>query len=304
MGHIVKIARITIVFTLLIGLRAEGAETPETILIRQTLSADLSGHRRGDLDLTLSAYDEYLAAYDGNGSSDPRGWSIRHESRDALKASLEQDLQANRYETERTVPAIQVRGNVATATTIDSGRVIDRQNGTERTVYEKRLWTLFKREDRWRITAFVASLGDSAAPVRPSANDEVSAVLAREEEAREAGDSGDLLSLFAENFSGYDGKESLNPAAWKIIFSGTEEFEKHLVRRLPHVAYQVDRQLLSTQVGPQQREAIAVTRDKVQVTHERGESEHAVEQYVMWTLSKRDGDWKITNMLYNLGPSE
>ncbi len=304
MGFAVKVAHAVIAFALLISLRAEAAETPETILIRQTLSADLSGHRRGDLDLVLSAYDEYLAAYDGNGSSDPRGWSIRHEGREALRASIEQDLQANRYETVRTVPTIQVRGNVATATTIDSGRVVDRQTGAARTVYEKRLWTLFKREDNWRVTAFVTALGDSTARALLSENGEVSAVLAREEEAREAGDSGDLLSIFAENFSGYDGKESLNPAAWKIIFSGTEEFEKHLVRRLPHVAYQVDRQLLSTQVGPQQREAIAVTRDKVQVTHERGESEHALERYVLWTLSKRDGGWKITNMLYNLGPSE
>lgn len=304
MKSVVKMGRVAIAFSLLIGLCAEAAETPETILIRQTLSADLSGHRRGDLDLVLSAYDQYVAAYDGNGSADPRGWSIRYESRDALETSVEQDLQANRYETERTVPTIQVRGNVATATTIDSGQVVDRQSGAVRPIYEKRLWTLFKREDRWRITAFVASLGDAEARAQTSTNDEVGAVLEREEKAREAGDSGDLLSLFAENFSGYDGKESLDPAAWKLIFSGTEEFEKHLVRRLPHVAYQVERQLISAQVGPQQREAIAITRDMVEVTHERGESKHASERYVMWTLSKRDGGWKITNMLYNLGPSE
>ena len=282
----------------------EAAETPETILIRQTLNADLAGHRRGDLDLVLSAYDENVATYDARNSKDPRAWHIRHEGRSALANSVEQDLQAHRYETERTVPSIQVRGNVATATTIDSGQVVNRQSGASERYYEERLWTLLKREDRWLVTGFVASLGQDKSPAQSVVNDEISAVLAREEEAREAGDRDGLLALFTEHFSGYDGKESLEPTAWKIIFSGSEEFEKHLLRRLSHVTYQVEREVLSAHIGPDQREALAITHDTVKTRHARGETEHRLERYVMWTLSKRDGDWKITNMLYNLGQAE
>lgn len=182
--------------------------------------------------------------------------------------------------------------------------MINRQNGESKPLYEERLWTLLKREDRWLVTAFVANLGDNPSSSETSTNPDIQALLDREEKAREAGDQGDLLSLYTEYFSGYDGLDSLDPGSWKIIFSGAEEFEKHLARRLPHVTYHIDRQLLSTQIGPEQREALAIARESVTVKHERGGAEHTLERNVMWTLSKRDGDWKITNMLYNLGQAE
>lgn len=286
------------------NLVSEAAETPETILIRQTLSADLSGHRRGDAELVLSAYDEHFAAYSGNNSSDPRVWQIRFESRPSFAASLERDLQSHRYNTERTVPKIQVRGDVATATTIDSGQVINRQSGDVKPLYEERFWTLLKREDRWLVTSFVANLGDESSTLDTATNTEVQALLEQEEKARENGDQSGLLSLYAEYFSGYDGLDSLDPASWKLIFSGTQEFEKYLAKRSPHVTYQIDRQLLSTQIGPEGLEALAIGREAVTVTHKRGDAEHSLQRDVMWTLSKRDGDWKITNMLYNLGQTE
>ena len=298
------LTRLSVTLLLAGSTVGEAAETPETILIRQTLSADLSGHRRGDAELVLSAYDEDFAAYSGNESTDPRAWQIRFETRLSFATSLERDLQANRYDTERTVPNIHVRGNVATATTIDSGQVIDRQSGDGRPLYEKRLWTLLKREDRWLVTSFVAELGDQSSTVESATNSEVQALLDREETARENGDQGDLLSLYAKYFSGYDGLDSLDPASWKIIFSGTQEFEKYLAKRSPHVTYQIDRQLLSTQIGPEGLEALAIGREAVTVTHKRGDAEHSLQRDVMWTLSKRDGDWKITNMLYNLGQTE
>ncbi len=225
MGFKTHIIRLSVTLLLASNLVSEAAETPETILIRQTLSADLSGHRRGDAELVLSAYDEHFAAYSGNNSSDPRVWQIRFESRPSFAASLERDLQAHRYDTERTVPRIQVRGDVATATTIDSGQVIDRQSGDAKTLYEERFWTLLKREDRWLVTSFVASLGDESSTLDTATNTEVQALLEQEETARENGDQSGLLSLYAEHFSGYDGLDSLDPASWKLIFSGTQEFE-------------------------------------------------------------------------------
>jgi len=297
--------RIALLAALFCSTGIYAAETPETILIRQTLGTDLSGHRRGDAELVLSSYDEHFAAYDAHGSTDPRAWTIRYESRDAFAAYLQTDLQANRYETERTIPSIQVRASVATATTIDSGRIVDRQSGAIRTIKEKRFWTLLKSEDRWRVTAVTAELGDAAlAASQGATNSEITAVLEREKEGRETGDGAAILALFSEHFSGYDGRNSLNPAAWKLIFSGAEEFEKHLARRLPHVTYRIDRKIIQTQVGPQEKEAIAVTRETVTTQHASGEAQHALDRYVMWTLSKRDGSWKITNMLYNFGQPE
>ena len=52
------------------------------------------------------------------------------------------------------------------------------------------------------------------------------------------------------------------------------------------------------------RAPLAIGREAVTVTHKRGNAEHSLQRDVMWTLSKRDGDWKITNMLYNLGQNE
>lgn len=282
---------------------SDAAETPETILIRQTLGTDLSGHRRSDADLVLANYDENFVAYDAHGSTDPRAWTIKLEGRASFAGQLKTDLQKYRYETERTIPSIQVRADIATATTIDSGQIVDRQSGAARTIYEKRFWTLFKSEERWRATAVVIGLGDDApVPAKKGANNgEISAVLQREKQGREGGDTAAITALFTEHFRGYDGRNSLNPAAWKLIFSGTEELEKNLAKRLPHVTYHIDRQILQTQVGAQGNEAVAITREKVSTQHARGEVQHAIDRYVMWTLSKRDGSWKITNMLYNFG---
>ncbi len=281
---------------------SDAAETPETILIRQTLGTDLSGHRRSDADLVLSSYDEHFAAYDAHGSADPRAWTITFESRAALAAQLKKNIVQYRYETERTIPSIQVRADVATATTIDSGQIVNRQSGAVRAIKEKRFWTLLKSEERWRVTAVVTELGDALPAARKGTNNgEISAVLEREKQGREAGDAAAISTLFSEHFSGYNGKNSLDPAAWQLIFSGTEELDKHLAKRLPHVTYSIDRQILQAQVGPQGNEAIAITREKVSTQHARGEVQHELERYVMWTLSKRDGTWKITNMLYNFG---
>ena len=63
---------------------AEAGETPETILIRQMLSNDISGYRRGNAELALGGYGEHFVSYLGHQNGDPRAWTVRHESRDAL----------------------------------------------------------------------------------------------------------------------------------------------------------------------------------------------------------------------------
>lgn len=280
----------------------QAGETPETILIRHALSNDVSGYRRADAELILEVYDERFVAYQGHANGDPRGWTVLHENRDALAEQLSEDLDARRYSIERTIPFIAVRKTHAIATSIDSGQVVDRQSGVATPIKIQRLWILLKTEDDWLVTAMVADLGDTLLPVAGSNSDkgDIADVLDREAQAWIDGSASGILGLFDEHFTGYDARDTFKPATWKIAFSGTEEMEKWLERRLPYVQYDLDRTLLHAAVGPSGDEALAVTHEKVAITHIKGPAKHQTERYVLWTMSRRSGSWKITNMLYDL----
>ena len=280
---------------------AKAGETPETILIRQMLSNDISGYRRGNAELALGGYGEHFVSYLGHQNGDPRAWTIRHESRDALAGQMAADIQASRYEVTRTVPHILVRATHAIATSIDSGQVVDRQSGAATPVYTQRLWTFRKTENDWHATAVVEDLGDTLLPATPGSDAAIIEVLQSEEQAWEEGSTSGIIGLFDEHFTGYDGRSTLSPTTWKITFSGAEEMEKWLDKRLPYVQYDLDREVLHAAIGAKGSEALAVTRETVAITHAKGPAKHSKERYVLWTLSRRSGSWKITNMLYNLG---
>jgi|SaaInl7_200m_RNA_FD_contig_31_578042_length_1976_multi_19_in_0_out_0_2 hypothetical protein len=278
-------------------------ETPETILIRSTLGNDLSGHRRADADLVLSAYYEDFAGYQGNGNADPRAWSVLYEDLDGFTVALNKKLSTHRYETERTLPFIHVRGKKAMVTSIDSGKVVDRGTGEVRSIKTRRFWTLRKVEEEWLITGLVEALGDSAQVV-PEADanaDEIVKLLLREKQGWEDGDAGSISGLFDEEFIGYDGYGTIKPETWKIIFGGSEELEQWLDKRLERTSYKVDRRVVFTSVDANQREALALTSEKLTTTYEKGDAAPSIDRYVLWTLSRRTGDWKITNMCYNIG---
>jgi len=278
-------------------------ETPETILIRSTLGNDLSGHRRADTDLVLSAYHEDFAGYQGNGNADPRAWSVLYENLDGFTDALDKKLSTYRYETERTLPFIHVRGKKAMVTSIDSGKVVDRGTGEARSIKTRRFWTLRKVEEEWLITGLIEDLG-SAAQAVPKAGDhaeEIVELLQRERQGWEDGSAGSISGLFDEEFIGYDGYGTVKPETWKIIFGGTEELEKWLDKRLQRTSYKVDRQVIFTSVDANRHEALALTSEKLTTTHEKGDAAHSTNRYVLWTLSRRTGDWKITNMCYNIG---
>ena len=278
---------------------SRAGETPETILIRQSLSNDISGYRRADAELALSAYDERFVAYRGHANGDPRAWTILHENRDALQSQMATDLQARRYEVNRTVPFIAVRTTHAIATSIDSGQVVDRQSGAATPVQIQCLWILRKTEDDWLATAMVANLGDSLLPTVPGINGDIAELLQRESQAWEEGSTAGILGLFDEHFTGYDAHATFKPATWRIAFSGAEEMEKWLDKRLPYVQYDLDRQLLHAAVSGD--EALAVTRETVAISHTKGPAKHQKERYILWTMSRHSGAWRITNMLYDLG---
>ena len=280
------------------------AETPETILIRQTLRMDLSGKRRSDSDLVISAYDKNFVAYNAGNFDNPREWNILFEGRQSLLNSLESDLKNNRYELQRTIPTIKVRGIVATATSLDSGNVVNRNTGKIQTIYETKFWTLVKRDDKWTISSTIRNIGNnSKKSTDQSIDKDIESVLIEISKARESGNSSLLTDSFSEYFIGYDAISNFDPISWNIIFGGSEEFSKYLAQRSPHVDYTIDRKVMSTKVGKLGHEAVAMTNETIIVRHKRGQAEHRIKRNVFWTLSRQDeGNWKITSMAYNCGP--
>lgn len=279
---------------------SRAGETPETLLIRQALANDISGYRRADAELALKAYHPHFVAYQGHANGDPRAWTVLHENRDAFASQLAADVSTQRYEVVRTVPFIAVRATHAIATSLDSGRVVNRQTSEAALVAVRRFWTFLKEEDDWLATAMVADLGDTLLPVAGApANGEIAQLLQSESQAWEAGSG--ILGFFDANFTGYDALGAFKPASYKIAFSGSEELEKWLDKRLPYVQYDLDRKVLHTAVGPAGTEALAVTREEVAVEHVKGPAKHDKERYVLWTLSRRTGSWKITNMVFDVG---
>ncbi|NKB65730.1 MAG: hypothetical protein GKR89_01595 [Candidatus Latescibacteria bacterium] len=283
--------------------QSQAAETPETVLIRRALDNVKFGYRRADLDLALSAFAPQVVVYEGNSNADPRGWTVRYESHDAFVQALTADLAQNQYELERSVPSIHVAGAKALVTTIDSGRVVNRQDKSSRPLYDRRLWTFVKQEDAWLATSFVQNLGDStlAAQANAAADGPVAQILEEERKAWEDGRSGSITDHFDEDFSGYAGAAALAPASWTILFQDIETFKTWTDKRLQFTDYALQRQMLYAHVGSQGQEAIALTRDKVSTSYKNGPAAHAQDRYVLWTLSRRSGSWKITNMVYDIG---
>jgi len=289
----------------LLALPALADETPETLLIRQALDSDKFGHRRGEVDLALAAFAPRVVVYAGNRSADPRAWTVLHEDRESLEAAVAQDLRANRYDIERLVPFIHVRGKQAMVTTVDSGQVVDRQSGAGRPLRTERLWTFAKFEDKWLATGVVLDLGAEPLPAaQGSAPAQIAQVLQEEEAAWEKGSASAIAGLFDENFMGGDGAGQLRPDKWVLLFSGAEELEKWLEKRLQRTRYTIDRQLIHAYMSPAGGEALALTRDQVRATYEGGPATHELERAVLWTLSRQSGSWKITGMFYRLGLPE
>ena len=287
---------------LLVLARSGAAETPETILIRATLGNELSGHRRGDAELALSGYHPEAVIYDARGNADPRAWVLLAEDRAAVAQTVQQDLLARRYETERTLPFMAVRGAEAVVTSLDSGAVIDRTGGLQRTGTVRRCWFLRKEQTDWLITAQVDNLGDSllAVPASGTPDPEVAAALAQEEQAWEAGKPGAVAEHYDEWLTGFDGTQTARPETWRVLFAGLGEWRLWLERRLANTSYTLDRQVIFATAGPARRQALALTREKVTTGHRLGDQADSVERTVLWLLVRRGSDWKVYTFCYNL----
>ena len=281
------------------------AETAETILIRMALEKDRSGRRRGDIELTVSQYDEErFVHYAGGGLIDPLGWRVRHEDLASYSEALESDLRVNRYDIQRSATLVSVRLDKAFVTTVDTGAVIDRVSGAERTLDVTRLWTFMKEDDKWLVTALVDSLGDLAAgPYVGDAggvDEGIATVLKAEAEAWSSGSAGDVANHYDGEYVGYDAYYTTLPATWLITFNDADELEDWLGERFSLTTYDVQREVLHASTGAGGVEAVALTREKVTARYEGGTAVHSQEGSAFWTLSRRGGTWKVTNLVQKL----
>lgn len=283
---------------------ADAAETPETIRIRRTMANELSGYRRADADMVLSAYHEEFTALHAHGNIDPRAWTVEFESITAYAEDLRTDLRTYRYDTYRTLPFIHVRDDYAMVTSLDSGLVVDRSTKAERQVKVRRFWTVRKQAEDWLITSVVDELGDSLVAVGgPPGSPEPGIVqfLQAEAQAWEGGETGLANALYQEHLIGIDGYGNADPAKWKIVFAGNNEFGTFLDFRLNQTDYTVERNVVFTTLGPEGKEAVAVTREKISTAHARGDMVHEMERDVLWALTQRSGEWRIRHMCYGIG---
>ena len=284
------------------GSLAWAAETPETVLIRQILSTERSGHRRGNADVAIQAYADHVVVYEGHHSADPRGWTIIRENRAALARALAADFEHRRYDLNRTVLFVLARNDKAIVATQDSGLVIDRQSGTSRLLDVYRLWTFTKADDDWLAASVFQNIADTtaiASAPAPSAT-EIAAILEREAEAWQNKDIGAIVAAIDEDFVVCDAYHLMDRAKWRIAFSDAEEFEDWLKKRLMYANYTIDRRVIYTHLGENELTALAVTQETVSVSYEKGSAIHSMKRYVFWGLSRRSGDWKITQLLANL----
>ena len=295
------ILSVTALLLLPMGSERAVGETAETVLIRQAIEKDRSGRRRGDAELAASVCAEKFVAYAGNNLIDPVGWTVRHETPESYSASLAEELQQRRYDIRRTATFLHVWKNKAMVTSVDSGWVVDRASGEKSEYAATTFWMFHKDGEDWLVTGLVADLGDTTAGPHPGTGGapEPAIVTLLEGEAAgwRNGDAAAILRCFDDEFTGYEGFFSSNPALWYIILEDAEEMEEWLDDRLPLVDYDLQRQVIHTSVSKGGTEALAVTREKVTASPTQGDVKHQLDRRVAWTLSRKTGAWKVTSMM-------
>jgi hypothetical protein len=310
------------------------ADAAATLLIHQALGKELSGRRRGNIELMASAYDEKrFVVYDGGGRVDPVGWKVVHESASEYARALEEDLRASKYDIQRTYLLVNVlegrafvavvdSGSVIDPATgaasqywvnvlegrafvavVDSGSVIDPATGAASQYWVNDLWFFEKRDEEWFATGFVHDIGDSTAG-RFAGDVAVDRELAEflEEEAQEwrDGSAGSLSGFYDDRITVVDAYGLVTPASWIIVFSGEKVWKEWLDNRLELTTYDLEREVVHTSMGASGTEALAVAHEKVTVGHTLGDANHSADRHVMWTLSKRGGSWRVTNLFWHL----
>ncbi|NKB67487.1 MAG: hypothetical protein GKR89_10530 [Candidatus Latescibacteria bacterium] len=279
----------------------EAAETPETVLIRQLLNAENFAHRRGDIDQMLSFYASSAAIYQGDAAMDPRKWSILHEQPAAFGQALAAE---GPYQRVRTVAFVHVLEDRAFATTQDEAS--DRQGGIGQADPGRALWFLAKEQDVWKITGVVHFWAEWAG--RPAASEPISpqirALLQSESESWTQQQPEAVVDLYDKGFMALDGYGTVTPPTWKIVFAGHRAWGDWVRLRLLRAHYQIQRRIVYTHLGATGQKALAVSRDALTTTYKRGPATHQLNRYVVWFLSRQGDQWRISRLLYHIGPAD
>jgi len=145
------------------------AEDQNTIAIRRTLDNELTGWRRGDVNLITSQYTPYFTGYDGQVQVDPRKWAflwsggtVRKTGLEEFTAYVEKRLTGRRYDTARSIKHIEVRGDRAAVVTEETGTVTHQGTGERMAIKQYNYWVLNKIDDKWKITTLVVNVGPPA----------------------------------------------------------------------------------------------------------------------------------------------
>ncbi len=280
------------------------ADAAATLLIHQALGKELSGRRRGNVELMASAYDEKrFVVYDGGGRIDPVGWRVVHESASDYARALEEDLRASKYDIQRTYLLVNVLGGRAFVAVVDSGSVSERASGTASKYWVNDLWFFEKRDEEWFATGFIHDIGDSTAgrfAGDAGVDAELEEFLKEEAQGWRDGSSGSLSGVYDDKITVVDAYGLITPASWIVVFSGEKVWKEWLDNRLELTTYDIEREIVHTSMGASGTEALAVAREKVTVGHTLGDATHSADRHVLWTLSKRGGSWRVTNLFWHL----
>jgi len=97
MSTLTRLLLLVAALLLVLPTQTRAAETAETILIRAALGKDLSGRRRGDVELLVQAYDQdRFVVYDGGTSASAAGWTPLVTGGDAYGEHVAQQVGAGR----------------------------------------------------------------------------------------------------------------------------------------------------------------------------------------------------------------
>ena len=159
MGFKTHIIRLSVTLLLASNLVSEAAETPETILIRQTLSADFPATDAVMQSLSYPLMTNTLQHIAAT-TTRPRAWQIRFESRPSLRSARTRPPSPSlRYGANRA----QNSGSWgrATATTIDSDRLSIAKAATSKRC-RRAVLDAFKARGRWLIHLLSPTGGESS----------------------------------------------------------------------------------------------------------------------------------------------
>lgn len=283
------------------------AETTETIAIREVFAKEVTGWKRGDVDLTISAYAPYFTGYYGAESEDPALWRVCLSNLDQLEARLTEEFSKIRYDIYRVPVYFHVIANKALVVTEESGTRTDRATGVSDEFAYINLWMLAKIEERWKITGFVHRTSPDtlasqtydlfpvndetgAAPPGPLAN-----MLEKDTKGWQDGSTGTITSLCTEEFTGYEGFGNSGIITWQVNFSDTDILRAFCKKRFSRTGYEVSRSPVHFSMSGDK--ALMVTEEEGATTHQATGMKRTFDGRTLWMLEKKGGGWKVAGLV-------